>query len=133
MSLAQPSNPQFTTLSLSVVIPKSTSESYSESVPGLITPAFFADSIELASKERSYSMQQVEIHIMGQIDRDWSDWLGGLQVIHTADGCTVLSGSIRDQAALYGLLSQLANLGLKLVSLSSDSLDLPVKDREVKM
>lgn len=50
-------------------------------------------------------MQQVEIHVRGQIDRDWSDWLGGLKITHTADGSTVLSGPVRDQAALYGLLS----------------------------
>jgi hypothetical protein len=66
-------------------------------------------------------MQQVEIRIKGQIDRDWSGWLGGLKITHTADGSTVLSGPVRDQAALYGLLSQLSNLGLQLISVSSES------------
>ena len=64
-------------------------------------------------------MQQVEIRIKGKIDRDWSDWLGGLDVTHTEDGETILAGSVRDQAALYGLLSRLSDLGLQLNSVTS--------------
>ncbi len=66
---------------------------------------------------------QVEIRIKGQIDRDWTDWLGGLKIAFQPDGSTLLSGAIRDQAALYGLLSQLANLGLQLVSVSCATVD----------
>jgi hypothetical protein len=62
---------------------------------------------------------QVEIRIRGQIDRDWSDSLAGLKITHHPDGSTALSGSVRDQAALYGLLSHLSDLGLQLVSISS--------------
>ena len=68
-------------------------------------------------------MQQVEIRVKGQIDRDWSDWIGGLTITHTSPGETVLTGSVRDQAALYGLVSRLADLGLQLVSLSSQGAD----------
>ena len=64
-------------------------------------------------------MQKVEIRIKGQIDRDWSDWIGGLAINHTPQGETVLTGSVRDQAALYGLLSRLADLGLQLNSVVS--------------
>ena len=60
-------------------------------------------------------MQQIEIHIRGQIDRDWSDWFGGLTLCRTPQGETVLNGSIRDQAELRGLLSRLADLGLELI------------------
>ncbi len=65
-------------------------------------------------------MPQIEIRIKGKIDRDWSDWLGDLAVKHNQRGETVLTGSVRDQAALYGLLSRLASLGLQLTSVSSD-------------
>lgn len=65
-------------------------------------------------------MQQVEIRIQGQIDNDWSDWMGGLAVTHNERGETVLSGTVRDQSALYGLLSRLSDLGLKLISLTAD-------------
>ena len=67
-------------------------------------------------------MEQVVILIKGHIDRDWTDWLGKLTVNHTDDGNTFLSGSIRDQAALYGLLSQLSYLGLPLISVTSEGL-----------
>ena len=64
-------------------------------------------------------MEYVEIIIKGEIDKDWSDWLGHLDVHHTDDGNTLLSGSIRDQSALHGLLSTLPNLGLKLLNVTS--------------
>ena len=62
--------------------------------------------------------QQIEIRIKGQIDQDWSGWLGGLTVTHTQQGETALNGSIRDQAELRGILSRLANLGLELISVT---------------
>jgi hypothetical protein len=62
---------------------------------------------------------KVKIYVKGQIDQCWSDWLGGLQISHTSDGRTVLRGYLRDQSSLYGVLSQLAKLGLVLVSVSS--------------
>jgi len=64
-------------------------------------------------------MEYVEIIIKGEIDEDWSDWLGHLDVHHTYDGNTLLSGSIRDQSALHGLLTTLPNLGLELLNVSS--------------
>jgi hypothetical protein len=64
-------------------------------------------------------MEYVEIIIRGEIDEDWSDWLGNLAVRHTDNGNTLLSGNIRDQSALHGLLSILPNLGLQLLNVSS--------------
>ncbi len=68
-------------------------------------------------------MQNVEIRVKGQIDRDWSDWIGNLTITHTTPGETVLTGVVRDQAALYGLVSRLADLGLQLIALSSQGTD----------
>jgi hypothetical protein len=70
-------------------------------------------------------MQEVEIRVRGQIDRDWSDWFGGLTITYTEDGETVLTGSVRDQAALYGLLSRLSRLGLQLNSVTSTGMQYP--------
>jgi len=64
-------------------------------------------------------MEYVEIIIKGEIDEDWSDLLSHLDVHHTDDGNTLLSGSIRDQSALHGLLTILPNLGLELLNVSS--------------
>jgi hypothetical protein len=64
-------------------------------------------------------MQQIEIRVKGQIDKNWSDWMGGLAITYNRQGETVLSGPIRDQSALYGLLLRLSNLGLQLNSVNS--------------
>jgi len=65
-------------------------------------------------------MLQIQIRVKGHIDLDWSDSLAKLDMTHLADGNTRLSGHIRDQAALYGLLCQLCNLGVRLISFSSE-------------
>lgn len=59
-------------------------------------------------------MQQVEIRVRGCIDERWSEWLDGLTIAHTGENETVLTGLIRDQSALYGLMSKLRDLGLPL-------------------
>jgi hypothetical protein len=61
---------------------------------------------------------QVQIRVKGQIDERWSDWLDGLAVTHTGEGETVLTGSILDQSALYGLISKLRDLGLPLLAVN---------------
>ena len=63
-------------------------------------------------------MQQVEIRVKGQIDERWSEWLEGLTITHTEDGETVLSGSVIDQSALYGVIGRLRDLGLPLLSVN---------------
>ena len=65
-------------------------------------------------------MLKVEIQVKGRIDEDWSEWLGGLTIAHTEEDNTVLTGSLPDQAALYGLIAQLRNLGLPLVFVNSE-------------
>ena len=61
-------------------------------------------------------MEQVEIYVAGQIDERWSDWFEGLKITHPNCNATVLSGEIKDQAALYGLIARLRDLGLSLLS-----------------
>ncbi len=63
-------------------------------------------------------MQEVEIRVRGQIDPSWSKWLEALSISHTAIGETALTGTVRDQSALYGLIERLSGLGLELVSVS---------------
>lgn len=61
----------------------------------------------------------VEIRVRGQIDENWSAWFEGLTIRHTDRNETILSGSIVDQAALYGVLSKLRDLGLPLIAVNS--------------
>jgi hypothetical protein len=65
-------------------------------------------------------MQTVEIRVKGCIDEHWSAWLAGLNIVHTERDETILSGKVVDQAALYGVLSTLRDLGLPLLSVTSE-------------
>jgi hypothetical protein len=44
--------------------------------------------------------------------------------IQTADGTTILTGSVRDQSHLMGILQTIASLGLELISAAPDPKDL---------
>lgn len=57
-----------------------------------------------------------EICVQGGLGEDWAEWFEGLALHYTEAGDTVLSGPVRDQAALYGLLTRLSDLGLTLIS-----------------
>jgi hypothetical protein len=61
-------------------------------------------------------LRSVQIRVKGQIDERWSDWFEGLTITHTDQDETLLTGEVADQAALYGLLAKLRDLGLSLVS-----------------
>jgi hypothetical protein len=71
-------------------------------------------------------MQRVEIRVQGRISERWSEWFDGLTITHTDQDETVLTGPILDQAALYGLLAKLRDLGLPLVSVKSVEQDDPL-------
>ena len=62
-------------------------------------------------------MGQVEIRIEGHLNKGWVNWLEGITIAHTEQNQTLLTGPVQDQAALYGLIAKLRDLGVKLVSL----------------
>jgi len=57
-----------------------------------------------------------EVIIKGQLDVDWSGWFEGLAIAHHLEDETMLSGQIRDQAAFYGLIAKIRDMGLFLLS-----------------
>jgi hypothetical protein len=57
-----------------------------------------------------------EIRLKGHLDNRWADWFEGLSFTHASDGTTILYGPVVDQAALYGLIRKVRDLGLPLVS-----------------
>lgn len=61
-------------------------------------------------------MPDVEILVKGRINPDWSEWLHDLSITFTEKDESLLTGDLPDQAALYGLMSRLRDLGLGLVS-----------------
>jgi len=68
-------------------------------------------------------MYKVEIKVTGQIDEQWSEWLGGLDVYHSEPNQTTLRGYVTDQAALYGIIARLRDLGLRLNSIHNEDVD----------
>ena len=65
-------------------------------------------------------MQQVEIRVKGRIDEEWSQWFGDRTISYSELDETVLAGLVPDQAAFYGLLARLRDLGLQLCSVSCE-------------
>jgi len=59
-----------------------------------------------------------EIHVKGQLDESWSDWLEGLDVMLIENDEMILTGHIGDQAALMGTLNKLYGLNLTLLSVN---------------
>lgn len=62
---------------------------------------------------------QYRIRVNGHLDESWQAWFAPLQISHEATGTTMLSGSLPDQAALYGMLLKLDRLGLTLLAVES--------------
>ena len=59
-----------------------------------------------------------QIRLKGHLGREWTDWFAGMAVAQTEDGDTLLTGPVADQAALFGLLRKVRDLGLPLVSIN---------------
>jgi hypothetical protein len=58
------------------------------------------------------------IRIKGHLGPDWAGWFEGMTITLEANGETLLSGPVIDQAALYGLLRRLRDVGLPLLSVT---------------
>ncbi len=59
-----------------------------------------------------------QIEVQGRLRPEWSDWFEGMTITQQANGNTMLSGSVTDQAALHGLLIKIRDFGLVLVSVN---------------
>ena len=63
-----------------------------------------------------HQLEQYEICVQGHLDHRWSHWFEGFEIVLTGNGETLLSGPVIDQAALYGVLIKVRDLGLPLIS-----------------
>ena len=59
-----------------------------------------------------------EIRIKGHLSDHWTDWFEGMTITLEEGGDTLLTGRGVDQAALFGLLKKVRDLGLPLVSIN---------------
>jgi hypothetical protein len=60
-----------------------------------------------------------QIRIRGHLGQPWQKWFEGLTLTLETDGNTLLTGPVVDQAALYGILKKVSDLGMPLLSVSS--------------
>ena len=67
------------------------------------------------NEQASGSQGIYHIRVQGQLDEKWADWLDGFVIAPRANGETLLSGPVADQAALHGMLNKLRDLGLPLL------------------
>lgn len=68
------------------------------------------------------------IRVKGYLDPFWQEWFDPLSIAHQSDGTTLLYGPIRDQAALYGILCRMRDLGLTLLEMHRVSAPTPLEE-----
>jgi hypothetical protein len=64
-----------------------------------------------------------QIRIKDHLDSQWKDWFEGMTIATDDDGTTLLSGTVADQSALYGLIRKIRDLGISLISVNRVSPD----------
>lgn len=55
------------------------------------------------------------IKLEGDLNPGWGEWFDGWQMSHDDDGATLLTGRVRDQSELHGVLARIRDLNLTLV------------------
>lgn len=59
-----------------------------------------------------------QIRVRSHLGSAWTDWFEGLTITPEENGDTLLTGPVVDQAALYGLLKKVRDLGVPLISVN---------------
>ena len=57
-----------------------------------------------------------QIRIGGQLGEPWTEWFDQMTLTQAANGDTLLTGPVVDQAALHGLLRKVRDLGMPLLT-----------------
>jgi hypothetical protein len=55
-----------------------------------------------------------QIRVQGHLGSQWKDWFEGMTITNDEQGDAILCGPLADQAALYGVLLKIRDLGLVL-------------------
>ena len=56
------------------------------------------------------------ITVQGHLEAHWAAWFDGLTITNGSNGEAVLAGPVTDQAALWGVLIKIRDLGLPLIA-----------------
>jgi hypothetical protein len=73
-----------------------------------------------------------EIRTQGRISERWSALFEGMPLVHEADGTTLIRCPALDQAAVHGLLAQIRDLGLTLISITPTPTSLGITSRSLE-
>lgn len=60
---------------------------------------------------------KVKIEVQGRLDKKWQDWFEGMEISYQGNN-TILSGDVKDESNLHGILNQIRDLNLKLISVN---------------
>lgn len=59
-----------------------------------------------------------QIRVKGHLSEQWTDWLEGFTLNRDECGDSIFVGEVVDQAALYGVIRKIRNIGITLVSVN---------------
>jgi hypothetical protein len=93
-------------------------------------PSSLKSGIQFGNKEKKLMAEgngfdkpgSYEIRVKGTLGGSWSDWFDDFEICVENDQ-TILSGQVKDQAALHGLISKIRDVGLTLLSIQQVSWD----------
>ena len=71
----------------------------------------------MAATPDTSATQLYQIRVKGHLAPDWAEWFDGMTISNESQGEMVLIGAVRDQAALYGLIAKIRDLGLSLIAI----------------
>lgn len=66
----------------------------------------------------NYAMKgKTKITILGHLDKKWEDWFDGMEISYEGDS-TIIKGNLKDETHLHGILNQIRDLNLNLISIN---------------
>ena len=75
-------------------------------------------------------MYRTEIRVKGTLNPAWSDWFQELKFQSSMEDETILYGDLPDMSAVYGVISRLGSLMIKLVSVSCKEAEVEESNQE---
>jgi hypothetical protein len=57
------------------------------------------------------------IIIQDHLDEKWKSWFEGMEINYKGDN-TIITGNLKDEAHMHGILNQIRDLNLKIISIN---------------
>ena len=57
------------------------------------------------------------IIVQDHLDEKWKDWFEGMEINYEGDN-TIITGYLKDEAHMHGILDQIRDLNLKIISIN---------------